>query len=131
MEQTNIHTKVKKSLLIYSNIYLSIPFLAFFLFFFFFFFFFFFSSISLRFFCSPNPPNERPYLVLSQFGQIFLLLHFSPQTPFYLHHNLCHFYNSISSSYLMTFISCFDKFHFYPYILYKFWVSKFSHLSKL
>ena len=29
----------------------------------------------------------------------------------------------------MTFISYFDKFHFYPYILYKFRVLKLSHLQ--
>ena len=35
----------------------------------------------------------------------------------------------ISSSYLMTFISCFEKFHFYPYFLYKFRVCSFDVLN--
>ena len=68
----------------------------------------------------------RDQLGLIPFDQIFLLLPFGPQTPFYLHHNLCYFYNSLSSSYLMTFIFFFNKLHFYPCILYKFLVSQFS-----
>ena len=73
-------------------------------------------------------PNERPKWVL--FGIIFLLLHFGPQTLLYLKIKLCHLYHTLPSSYIMNFMSRFDKFHFYPCILYKSRVSKFSHIAK-
>ena len=130
MKQTNIHTNPIE---IHTYLYLiiaihthivSIPFL----FLFFFFLLFFFSShlFFYMFLLSQNdiPTWSYPNLVL-----IFLLLHFGPQVPFYLHHNfpLFQLWHIILLSY--DFISCFDKFHFYPCILYKFQVSQISRFA--
>ena len=60
---------------------------------------------------------------------ISLLLLFGPQTLLYLLNKLCYFHNSISSSYIITFVSHFDKLQIYPYILYKFQVSQFSRFE--
>ena len=52
----------------------------------------------------------RPCLAtkMHSFYLSFILLHFGPSTLFYLLHKLCYFYNSLTSFYLMTFVSCFD-----------------------
>ena len=93
---------------------------------FFFFLYFFFSSFF--FFTFFALPKMRGQFGLIPFWSNFCF-YFTLALKLYSISNLCYFYNSLSSSYLMTFIFCFDKFHFYPCILYKFRVSKFSHLA--
>ena len=87
--------------------------------------------LSLRFspftFCSPKMGDQ---LGLIPFEFIFLLLQVGPLTLLYLQIKLCHLYNNLPSSYIMSFVSHFDKLQIYHCILYKFWVSKFSNLAK-
>ena len=78
-------------------------------------------------FCSPKIGDQ---LSLIPFELIFLLLQVGPLTLLYLQIKLWHLYNNLPSSYIMSFVSHFDKLQIYPCILYKFWVSKFSHLAK-
>ena len=131
------HTKVQKSNNPYQNhsfhtssiqnLTNSIPFFDFLLLLLF----FLLPLLSLRFspftFCSPKMGNQ---LSLIPFEFIFLLLQVGPPTLLYLQIKLCHLYNNLPSSYIMSFMSHFDKLQIYPYILYKFRVSKFSHLAK-
>ena len=91
---------------------------------------FFFSSplfFTLRFVLSKN---ERPIwshpLLTFNFPFIALCL----QTLLYFQIKLCHLYNNLPFSYIMSFVSHFGKLQIYPCILYKFRVSKFSHLGK-
>ena len=87
--------------------------------------------LSLRFspftFCSPKMGDQ---LGLIPFEFIFLLLQVGHSTLLYLQIKLCHLYNNLPSFYIMSFVSHFDKLQIYPCILYKFRVSKFSHLAK-
>ena len=137
MEQHNIkyqpikiHTKVQKS----NNPYQNHSFHTFFLFF------FFFSSspllllfsssslfFTLRFVLSKyvRPIWSHPILTFN-----FPFIALCPQTLLYLQIKLCHLYNNPPSSYIMSFVSHFNKLQIYPYILCKFWVSQISNLAK-
>ena len=57
----------------------------------------------------------RPCLAtkMHSFDLSFILLHFGPSTLFYLLYKLCYFYNSLTSFYLMTFVSQFDNLQIY------------------
>ena len=63
---------------------------------------------------------------LTYFWILSPFFHLGPSFIYYSQFNLSKSYFGIQSYYLMTFLSCFDKFHFYSCVLYKFWVSQFS-----
>ena len=72
-------------------------------------------------------------MILSHFLYFifFLYLQLGPYTLFYLQPNFSYFYNGISSSHIMPFISFFEKLLIDPFILYKFRVFEIFSLNKL
>ena len=62
------------------------------------------------------PKKIRPNLVLSPSYFNFPLITIRSSNYILFAPYLWYFYNSISSSYIMTFVSCFNKLQIYPYL---------------